>query len=347
MRLKKAAFNIWIRCYLYNNKYILYLRRKGKCSNKKWLYNLILGISLPYIVLRWGVLVVYENIFGKKRIFCDMKRERNKSFMYEMAMVAIAKNEGPYIREWIEHHKLIGFTKFYLYDNESDDDTRLLLSPYIESGLVEYTFFPGKMRQLDAYNDAIERHKNECRWMAFLDVDEFIMPTVPFKPITEIVSDIVYNSGKGAVGLGINWVVYGSSNFKEKPQGFVMDNFLHRSEKTHWSCFMVKTICNPRMVAYYISPHYPLYKTGGYSVSESDGKRQYGWFHHNVTYKNVRINHYFTKSRQEYVKKRNRGLADRLGQYDMAMFDKYDLNDIYDESMKVYSEKIKKNLGIC
>lgn len=74
-------------------------------------------------------------------------------------MVSISKNEAPYIKEWIEFHKLVGFTKFYFYDNESEDNTVDILKPYIDSGLVEYTLIKGKGRQLDAYNDAIAKHK--------------------------------------------------------------------------------------------------------------------------------------------------------------------------------------------
>lgn len=343
MDIKKITFNIWVRCYLYNNKYILKLRRKRKISHSH-LYDLFLILSAPYIVLRWLFLSLYENVYAKFKIQRKIEIERNLKFKYEIAIVAIAKNEALYIREWLEYHRIVGIQKFYFYDNESDDDTKQILQPYIDSGLVEYTYIKGKARQLDAYNEAIKKHKQECRWMAFIDLDEFIMPTEPFKSIAEIASRIVYNSKGGAAGLGLNWAVYGSSNINDKPQGLVIDNFVNRAEITHWSCYMIKTICNPRMVSDYISPHYPLYKIGAYSVSDSDGKRQYGWFHHNVTYKNVRINHYLTKSKQEFIKKRNRGLADRIGTYDMEIFNKYDLNDVHDESMKVYSEKIKEKI---
>lgn len=342
MNLKEVTFKYWIRCYLYNNKYILYLRRNIKSN---LFYCVFLFVSFPYILLRWIILVAYEQIYAIENMYRKMLAERSRKFKHEIAMVVISKNEGQYIREWIEYHKLVGFTKFYFYDNESEDNTRQVLRPYIDAGLVEYTLISGKARQLDAYNDAVRRHKDECRWMAFMDMDEFLMPTEPFRQVAEIVSDIVFRAGKGAVGISVNWAVYGSSHLDEKPKGLVIDNFVDRADVSHWSSFMVKTICNPRMVANYISPHYPLYKAGGYSINDSDGKRQYGWFCYDVVYQNLRINHYCTKSRQEFIKKRARGLADREGQYDMSIFDVYNLNDVHDEAMRVYSCAIKAVLA--
>ncbi len=49
-----------------------------------------------------------------------------KKFEYEIVYVAIAKNEGPYIREWIEYHRQVGVQKFLIYDNESTDQMRTL-----------------------------------------------------------------------------------------------------------------------------------------------------------------------------------------------------------------------------
>ena len=59
-------------------------------------------------------------------------------------MVCISQNAPPHIKEWIEYHKLIGFPKFYFYDNESYDDTFDILKPYIDDDLVEYTLIKAR-----------------------------------------------------------------------------------------------------------------------------------------------------------------------------------------------------------
>ena len=66
---------------------------------------------------------------------------------YGLAVCAIAKNEGPYLVEWIEWHRKMGVEKFYFYDNESTDTTRRILEPYIKEGVVDYVYFPGYRRQ--------------------------------------------------------------------------------------------------------------------------------------------------------------------------------------------------------
>jgi hypothetical protein len=47
-----------------------------------------------------------------------------KKYPFYLAMCAIAKNEGRYLQEWIEYHKLLGVEMFYIYDNESTDNTQ-------------------------------------------------------------------------------------------------------------------------------------------------------------------------------------------------------------------------------
>lgn len=220
----------------------------------------------PYIFMKAGLYAIYEGVWGKYAVARKIIKERASTYRHEIAMVSISKNEAPYIKEWIEFHKLVGFTKFYFYDNESEDNTVDILKPYIDSGLVEYTLIKGKGRQLDAYNDAIVKHKNECRWMAFLDMDEYLMPTKPFEKIYNVVSELIRKAGKGAAGIGVNWCIYGSAHLEKKPKGLIIENFIYRSKsgtETHWGNFHIKTICNPRLVKKYISPHYPIYKLGG------------------------------------------------------------------------------------
>jgi len=97
-------------------------------------------------------------------------------FPYDLAVVAILKNEGPYLKEWLDYHLLAGVDHFYLYDNESPDNQAEVAKPYIEAGLVDYFPAPGKMMQHVVYNDAVKNFKFFCRYMTFIDGDEFIYP---------------------------------------------------------------------------------------------------------------------------------------------------------------------------
>ena len=337
--IKRKLLKYWIGAYYYNNELILWLKRNCRKSS-----NLLLLMLSPYIFMKAGLYAIYEGVWGKYAVARKITKERASTYRHEIAMVSISKNEAPYIKEWIEYHKLVGFSKFYFYDNESEDNTVDILKPYIDSGLVEYTLIKGKGRQLDAYNDAIAKHKNECRWMAFLDMDEYLMPTKPFEKVYNVVSELIRKAGKGAAGIGVNWCIYGSAHLEKKPKGLIIENFIYRGKsgtETHWGNFHIKTICNPRLVKNYISPHYPIYKLGGHNINDSDGKRLWGWFCHDVKWQNLRINHYYCKSKEQYIQKISRGFGDRVGEYDMKQFNDYDLNDVKDESMLVYADKMK------
>lgn len=338
--MKRRLFNYWIKVYLYNNELILKITR----GNGKYIGLSLLSLLLPYFLLKYAISKIYELIYGYKHINILNKKEENKTFNYKLAMVSIAKNEGPYIKEWIEYHKLIGFDKFYFYDNESNDNTQDVLRKYIEDGLVTYIYIKGKAQQLSAYNEAIKYYKDECKYMAFMDLDEYLVPTKVNEPIEKIIDQLIKDY-PGASGVGVNWAIFGSSGHKKRPQGLITENYIYRSKKNHWANYHIKTICNPRRVRVFISPHYPLYKLGAFSVTDSgEGTRQYGWFNRKVEYKNLRINHYYSKSEEDYVRKISRGLGDREGNYDLTQFEKYNLNDIFDDSMSIYWSRLKKAL---
>lgn len=339
--LKQATFKYWIKIYCYNNALIRPIKHNIKSDI---ISNLILLICSPYIMLNYWFTLWYEKYFGFKKVSRLMQLDREKKFTYELAIVSISKNEGPYLVEWIEFHRLVGVNKFYFYDNESSDDTKEILKPYIDKNIVEYTFISGVGRQLDAYNDAIKQHKNECRWMAFIDMDEYLMPSVPFKPLHQIVDEIILKAAQGAAGVGVNWAIYGTSGLKKRPKGLITENYKFRAENEYYLNIHIKCICNPRLVTNYISPHYPLYIRGGYTVKEAYGTRLIGWGANRIIYKNLRINHYYTKSEEEYAAKRARGLGDRSGIYGDEHFEQYNKNDIYDFNMQPYIKILKSRV---
>ncbi|MBR0060195.1 MAG: glycosyltransferase family 92 protein, partial [Selenomonadaceae bacterium] len=97
-------------------------------------------------------------------------------FLYDLAVVAIFKDEGKYLKEWLNYHLLAGVEHFYLYNNDSSDDYAEVLAPYVKANVVTLTDFPGRLTMFPAYNDAIEKFRFDCRYMAFIDLDEFIFP---------------------------------------------------------------------------------------------------------------------------------------------------------------------------
>ena len=113
-------------------------------------------------------------------------------FMYDLAIVSIMKNEGHYVKEWLDYHLAAGVDHFYIYDHESTDNFTEVLQPYIESGIVTYIFCPDARKQVDVFNEAVQKYRFFCRYMSFVDADEFIFPQSN-KSIVEVMDELLIN----------------------------------------------------------------------------------------------------------------------------------------------------------
>ncbi len=286
----------------------------------KALAEIIAGM-IPHKVTRnnWRGILRY-GLWNALKLKCRMKRERTTP-KYYLAVCAIAKNEGPYFKEWIDWHLSQGVEKFYIYDNESTDCTKEVLAPYIESGVVEYVFFPGEKRQLAAYDDCFERHRLEMRWLAVIDLDEFIVPMQD-----QSIPDYLHRMEEFSV-VEINWLVYGSGGAKKKEPGGVMERFRRHSLPEHRLNTHVKSICDPRRVCTMTGCHEAARISGraadshGVPVRKARADRA-------PQQDVIRINHYAIKSYEEFLAKRARGRARVNTLRDMGYFERYDLNDI-------------------
>ena len=269
---------------------------------------------------RWRGILRYGPINAIK-LLRKLKREKTTQYHYYLAVGAIAKNEGSYFQEWIEWHKSVGVEKFYIYDNESSDNTKEILAPYIKSGLVEYTFFPGTKQQLPAYDDCLEKHRLEARWIAIIDLDEFI---VPIKDKT--IPDFLQRFEKYPV-VEINWLIYGSGGVKERKEGGVMERFKHHSLPNHVLNRHIKSIINPRRVFSFTGCHEAA-RISGYAVDSHEMPIKKNFREREPQQDIIRINHYAVKSYEEFLEKRARGRARTLNMRNIDYFEKYDLNNI-------------------
>ena len=281
----------------------------------------ILAGPIPHKLTRnrWRGIFRY-GIFRALKLMLRLKREKAQP-QYYLAVCAIAKNEGAYFEEWIEWHKNLGVEKFYIYDNESSDNTKEVLAPYIESGLVEYIFFPGTKRQLPAYDDCLEKHRLDARWIAIIDLDEFIVP-IKDKTIPEFLKRFE----KFSV-VEINWLIYGSGGAKKKEAGGVMKRFKHHSVLNHRLNRHVKSIVNPQRVFVLTGCHEAARISG--HTADSHGNSIKKHFRERESQQDIiRINHYAVKSHEEFLEKRARGRARTLGQRSLDYFNLFDVNDV-------------------
>ncbi len=243
-----------------------------------------------------------------------------------LSVCAIAKNEGPYFKEWIEWHLNHGVEKFYIYDNESTDGTKDILLPFIQSGVVVYKFWPGNRRQLAAYDDCLEHFRFSSRWIAFIDLDEFIVP-VKDASIPDFLKRF-----ESFAAVEINWLIYGSSGRKTKSPGTMIERFRFHSKPSHYLNRHVKSIVNPRQVYTMIGCHEAA-KISGF-ISDSHGQPVRKNFRERPPQQDIiRINHYAVRSYEEFIEKQARGRASGTQTtVKSEYFTQYDLNDIEDTS---------------
>lgn len=259
--------------------------------------------------------------------------------MKYLSLCAIIKNETPYLKEWLEFHKMIGVEHFYIYDNNSTDNPEEFLKTYIEKKEVECTRWGIQPGQLSAYADCIFKHKEDSRWIGFIDIDEFIFP-----PWGETLSNFL-KKYEYASGLVVNWRIFGSSGLDKKPEGLVIENYLKRGLVTNKINYTVKTIANPKCVLRFKNPHFVQMKNGyRYPVNES-GLEIPSWESPVNDTDVICVHHYFTKSKEEFAQKIARGRADIRGvKRTLEDFRIHDLNDEKDEKALLYIPELKKRL---
>lgn len=171
-------------------------------------------------------------------------------FKYQLSIVAIFQDEAPYLKEWIEYHRLLGVDHFYLYNNSSSDNYLEVLNPYLNAKIVELKNWPSPRDkdwtdyQIAAYNDCIEKCRKKTNWLAMLDIDEYIVPRE-----TDSLKEFLkpYETMHGVAGVVINWQMFGTSDVWEVSKNKLMIECLtQKAIKTCGHNQNPKSIIKPR-----------------------------------------------------------------------------------------------------
>jgi Glycosyltransferase family 92 len=271
-----------------------------------------------------------------------------------LSICAIYRDEARYLREWIEFHRLVGVERFFLYDNLSADDHREVLAPYVANGTVVVHDWPiSYIAQMPCYRNCLDLHREDSRWIAFIDVDEFLFsPTGT--PVSEVLRD--YEQWPG---VGVHWAMFGTSGHRKRPAGLVIENYLYRMDPAlpatrpgTWfrERKYVKSIIDPKRTVAPRSGHL-FHHTRGHPVDENKQPLEKG-FTDAPSYERLRINHYFTKSEQEYDERRHGKTRVAFGVTKEIRapkkFEHYDreLNQERDDVITMYVPRLREALGM-
>jgi len=306
--------------------------------------------NLPFKKLKYFIwrlkrirLIFRASRFNLLHYFMDKTHKNTyinkkpKDFQNYLSIVIIIKNEALYIEEWLEYHLLVGVQKFYIYDNESTDNLVQILHPYIKAGIVEYKYFPYKKKQILAYNDILEKARKETFWLAAIDIDEFIVP-IENETIPDFLKDF-----EQYAGVKINWLAYGSSGEKHWRKELVIDRFKKHEKTNAHLGRVVKTICNPRAV-FKMDIHEPFYFNFAVVVNSSKNSQRYSYMDIEQIYDKIRINHYHTKSYNEYLLKIKKGRTCEMAPFSTKAFEEQDKNDEYSDIMDKYIPQVLANI---
>jgi hypothetical protein len=215
---------------------------------------------------------------------------------YFLCVSSIFKDEAPWLKEWIEYHKLLGVQHFRLYNNHSTDHYLEVLNPYMKSGEVTVIDWPGGHGnwcyevQGFAMLDAINHFKGVSKWLALIDIDEFMLPT----EYPDMISFL--NDYEPFAAVVINWQNYGTSWVQDIPKDKLMIEVLTlKAEEQNSLNRQVKSIVQPKLTdtsKQDWTPHQWCYLPGFLPVSPAKDRFTYGC----IDISKIRINHYIHRT---------------------------------------------------
>lgn len=272
-------------------------------------------------------------------------------YEYDLAICTIFRNEAPFLKEWIEFHKLVGCQHFYLYNNASTDEYADVLAPYVESGeveLIDWPFVDDTHRgfcfnvQPKSYAHCIKRVVGKVKWLAIIDSDEFLTPIQ-----NESVIDILKRYEKYPA-LYVNWQMFGTSGVLFIPKNkLTIELFVMKSSLDLKQTKNGKSIVRPEYVAFLNNPHHVHLKPGHAYV---DMKRQPITDFENVGphYQELVLNHYWARAEKNCYEDKFQQYLRWLPVLDLSKL-RYqtaiELNQVRDYTMERYVQPLKEKMA--
>jgi FkbM family methyltransferase len=197
--------------------------------------------------IREGLARTHRLTYDEPCVWENHERVRER---YRLAAATLFRNEARFLQEWIEYHLMVGVEHFWLYDDASTDGWREVLAPYLDAGTVEVIDWPVPTRdhymgrQVEAQRDAIERASGQARWLALIDVDEYLLPLAE-----DTVVGCLDHDYTAASAVYVNWRNFGTGGVHFDHAGPTLTRLTACAERLHSRNSVGKSIVRPERVA--------------------------------------------------------------------------------------------------
>ena len=325
------------------------------CYIPTYVYIILSFILLCFII--YFIIKIYEIIININRVTDinnqiienEIQEEKNINNT-KVCLCTPAKNENRYIREFVEHYEKYGVDKIFLYDNNDIEGEKFdeILSDYIEKGFVEVRDWRGKAKALmQMMNDCYQTNYQIYDWLIFYELDEYIH----LSNYTNVKPFLNLPRFKHCEVIYLNLICHTDNNLIYYDNRSLAERFPRTVPKYKKGGYRleIKSILRGHIPNIEITNNHllstDLHNCNGYG---NKNRYYYKTYSNQNDYKNYYIDHYYSKSTEEFIEKLNKGDAyiDTL-KYVMQKVDKYfTQSEITKEKIDFIENKTGLNLSL-
>lgn len=281
--------------------------------------------------------------------------------MNNIAIIACARREELYIKEWLDWYINMGFDHFFIADNNDKEykpKLKDVIQEYIDKGIVDiYEFYNVKKSptiQVDMYDNMYQKHRYEYDWFLCVDIDEFL--TLP--KYNDNIKLFIDNIPKYIDLISFLWRYYDDNNLVYYDDRKVNERFTNPAKKQAliFKKTMFRSICINK-----IKDQHTITNTKDYrcydvtlknNITNTSNMRINGIIlpnnqekYLNYIYSIGFIKHFAYKTLEEYSWKINRGdvlFNKNDNNFPLQLSKFWEINNVTEEKKQLY-EKLRQN----
>ncbi len=254
--------------------------------------------------------------------------------MHYLTIATCIKSEDHYIDNFIKIHEKLGAEAFIFFDRDGDN----LTDKFKGRDDITVVKWPEPLRHHESHAYVVKNFQGFSKWIAFIDCDQVL-----FSPTNEDVR-ITLQEYEQHAQVQVCWETFGSSGHLIKEPGSVYERFTRRARSDAGINNHTQSVADISRVQPIVPPDpHRLVPINGFPSVDENHKDIGNTPHISPhTQNKLCVFHYYTKSKEEWDFKNNKGRSDIPGsKIHYGIFDDCNsyCNEIEDTRVKDFWKK--------